>query len=41
MQRNDTNLTEETKNECRRLMKAAKKSVARAMKEEAVRKINE
>ena len=33
------NLTEK-KNEYRRLKKAAKKAVARAMKEEAVRKIN-
>ena len=33
--------TEETKNEYRRLKKAAKKAVARAMKEEAVRKISE
>ena len=35
------NPTEETQNEYRRLKKAAKKTVARAMKEEAVRKINE
>ena len=33
--------TEETKNECRRLNKAVTKAVARAMKEETVRKINE
>ena len=33
--------TEETQNEYRRLNKAAKKAVARAMKEEAMRKINE
>ena len=35
------NQSEETKNEYRRLKKAAKKAVARAMKEEAVTKINE
>ena len=35
------NHTEETKNEYRRLKKAAEKAIARAMKEEAVRKINE
>ena len=35
------NPTEETQNEYRRLKKAAKKAVARAMKEEAMRKINE
>ena len=35
------NSTEETQNEYRRLKKAAKKAVAGAMKEEAVRKINE
>ena len=35
------NPTEETKNEYWRLKKAVKKAVARAMKEEAVRKINE
>ena len=33
--------TEETQNEYKRLKKAAKKAVARAMKEEAERKINE
>ena len=35
------NPTDETQNEYRRYKKAAKKAVARAMKEEAVRKINE
>ena len=35
------NITEETKNKYRRLRQAAKKAVARAMKEEAVRKIND
>ena len=35
------NPTEETQNEYRRLKKAAKRAVAMAMKEEAVRKINE
>ena len=35
------NSTEETQDEYRRLKKAAKRAVARAMKEEAVRKINE
>ena len=35
------NPTEETQNEYRRLKKAAKKAVDRAIKEEAVRKINE
>ena len=35
------NPTEETQDEYRRLKKAVKKAVARAMKEEAVRKINE
>ena len=35
------NPTEETQNEYRRLKKAAKEAVARAMKEEAVRKIIE
>ena len=35
------NLTEETKNAYRRLKKVAKKAVARDMKAEAVRKINE
>ena len=35
------NLTQLTKNEYRRPKKAAKKAVARAMKEEATRKINE
>ena len=38
MKKNPTN---ETKNEYRRMKKAAKKPVARAMKEEALRKINE
>ena len=33
--------TEKTQNEYRRLKKAAKKAVARATKEEAVRKIKE
>ena len=35
------NPIEETQNEYKRLKKAVKKAVARAMKEEAVRKINE
>ena len=35
------NPTEETQNEYRRLKKAAKKAVARAMKDKAVRRINE
>ena len=35
------NPTEETQNKYRRLKNAAKKAVARAMKEEAVRRINE
>ena len=35
------NQTEETQNENRRLKKAAKKAVVRAMKEEAEGKINE
>ena len=35
------NLTEETQNEYRTLKKAANKAVVRAMKEEAVRKIND
>ena len=35
------NPTEETQNEYRRLNKATKKAVARAMKEEAMKKINE
>ena len=35
------NPTLKTQNECMRLMKDAMKAVARAMKEEAVRKINE
>ena len=39
--RNDKNSTKETKNDFGRLNKSAKKAVARAMKEEAVRKINE
>ena len=35
------NAIDQTKNEYKRLKKAAKKAVAKAMKEEAVRKINE
>ena len=35
------NTTEQTKNENRRLKKAAKKAVARAMKDEALKNINE